>query len=1141
MNRFRFFRPILAVRHKFLRCLAVFAALLAAAVPPASSSSLPVFKLFIEAPGPYKVSFEDLVAAGLEGESLPSANLGVTNEGHPVPIWVEDGGDGAFGPGDWFELVGKQALGWVSYLDEFNRYNVYVLRFDGTDPLRMTAHRPAPKPPAEDGIHHTFRRRRHHERDFFIQRTLISHDNRPSELWYWAKMSQIDAEPLVHHLYLDDLSLETGAAVDLAIELRGWSRPAHKSDPEMADHRVELTLNGEQIAATEWNGTEIHRWTIPDIDAKRFAQGENALAFSVPKRAAGESGDPLIDVSMLNWIEVTYPRISEVGGGWADFELRDPLAPELMLVRTLPGVDFILYGENGSRMISDALPRWPEKGNFSIRVFDPPLGETSFIAVGTTLLGSPKAIVLDRTSRLRDRSNQADYIMIVHRRLFEALRPLADFHRSRGLAVEVVDVQDVYDEFSHSMVRPEALHGFLEHAYHQWQAPAPRFVLLAGDASWTAKDVYIGDGSFSDQFEQAPAPPTYSLEDIADELNFTPYEPAAGLVNRNLIPTWNQTTVFGHAANDNYFVAVAGDDDLPDMAIGRLTVVEPSEVTAIVDKTIRYASAPEVGPWRRHGVFLTNTLKRFHNQSRNVADAFTTAGYSVEEIYPELDEPDNAQYTRRLIELLNEGLLFVHYLGHGGRYIWETGRRDLKENRDLFTFEDLETLHPTQRLPVVLSLTCYSAPFDHPDADSLGERLLRIPDRGAIGVVAASWTNGPSGTWGQILLEELTRPGATVGEAFMRAKHRIPKPMFVNVYNLLGDPAVPVAQPAAEIELSVSGGDGRPLKVSGVVGAEKFTGELLVELIDRDRQTLRTVTSRVKKSKFAVDLEIAPEELAAASVARAYAWNASQGIDAAGVVALTASNGEPERQTPPRRRRRLAKEPVETAPPPVAASAGEIRAGTAAWWSFDETEGDVARDRLDVRHGTLVDRADRSWSPRGGALAFYEQGHLDFGSDGLDLGTGDFAIQAWMATRRARDRVWVILDKRAPAGYHLYIHYGRLGMQIAADGGFSNYTGPFIADGRWHHVVVSVDRDAGDGVRWFIDGVEAGERQDPTAHQGSLDNPSPLYVGGRRTGGGNFDGDLDEVAIFRRALSILDVENLYRQGWGFLAGAEPEP
>ncbi len=86
-------RPIGALR------TAALAALLMAAAP-AAQGALPVFKLYVDAPGPYRVSFEDLATAGLQNKNLPIAGLSVTNEGHAIPVWVEDGGDEVFGPGD---------------------------------------------------------------------------------------------------------------------------------------------------------------------------------------------------------------------------------------------------------------------------------------------------------------------------------------------------------------------------------------------------------------------------------------------------------------------------------------------------------------------------------------------------------------------------------------------------------------------------------------------------------------------------------------------------------------------------------------------------------------------------------------------------------------------------------------------------------------------------------------------------------------------------------------------------------------------------------------------------------------------------------------------------------------------------------
>ena len=1099
----------------------------------AAAGTSPVFKLFIAAPGPYRVSFEELAAAGLPDQGLPSAGLGLFHEGHPEPVWVEDGGDGTFGPGDWLELIGEPPRGWVSNLAEDTRYNVYFLRFDTDEPLRMTVYRPDPVDPAEITGHRLLRRRRLYERDFLLQNMAPPRHGRPEERWYWARLTHLNSEPFAHNLDLGDLALHDGGTVDLRVELRGRSRPSQKP-PEAADHHIEVLLNGEPIGTADWDGTESYLLEISDIAVDRFVRGDNDLRLRIPKRAAGEADEWLIDVVMLNWIEITYPRLPTVGGRWADFHTADSSAPEPMRLLTTPEAEFVLYGLNGSRMTSDAVEPRPYD-EFLARVFHPAGGESSFIAVSPADLESPRGLARERRSRLNDATNRADYIMIVHRRLLSAIQPLATLHRSRGLDVEVVDIQDIYDEFAGGLARPRALRSFLEHAYHRWRRPAPRFVLLVGDASLNGKDVLIGDGSFPDRIEGAPAPPAPSpAADDTSEVKYTPYDPDTGLVNRNLVPTGSYITPYGHAASDNYFVAIDGDDSLPDMAIGRLAVVEPAEVEAIVDKTIRYVSEPEVGPWRRNILFLTNTFNHFHRQSRWVAGLSTAAGFKARQIYPTLEEPDNTQYTRQLTEFLDQGQLFVHYLGHGGRFVWETGRRDLEENRDLFNLEHLAALKPTARLPVVLSMTCFTAPFDHPRADSIGEKFLRLEDRGAIAVIASSQRSGPSGTWGQILLEELTKKGTTVGEAIMRAKHILQNSDFVATYNLLGDPAVPVALPAAEIALSAAAGDSGPLVIRGTLDVSAFSGELLIELTDGDLEILRSTSSRLEGFEFAV--EVSTDELADIRAVRAYAWDVSRGIDAAGTLEL----GEPLSRQPPEEFffKKVAGGPYqagapgETDEPGEAASAEELLADAVAWWSFEGSDDGGVRDRLGAHHGSLVDRTGRTSSPHDGALAFYGRGFVDFGSDPrLDLGTEDFTLLAWIRTRQARRQVWAILDKRADAtGYHLFNVRGQLGIQLA-DEQFTNYRGPFFADGGWHHVAVSVDRDRSDGIRWFVDGREAGPRQDPTPHQGSLDNPSPLTVGGRHHGGGDFVGDLDEVAIFRRALNAREVERLYQAGW----------
>lgn len=154
----------------------------------------------------------------------------------------------------------------------------------------------------------------------------------------------------------------------------------------------------------------------------------------------------------------------------------------------------------------------------------------------------------------------------------------------------------------------------------------------------------------------------------------------------------------------------------------------------------------------------------------------------------------------------------------------------------------------------------------------------------------------------------------------------------------------------------------------------------------------------------------------------------------------------------------------------------------------------------------------------------------------LNFGTGDLTISARVKTT-STSGIEVILDKRVETsgpvqGYTLVNYNGTLLLQLA-DGvgqGWTNYqSGVSIADGKLHHIAVTVDRDQADGGRWYLDGVEAGNRFNPTARQGSLDNAKPLVIGKRSDnpgGPGFFKGDIGHVRLFKGVLSAQEIAAL---------------
>jgi len=776
------------------RRIAVTAILVAAAVlhfgsrsaPASQQDHPPAFKIFVEDPGVYRVSFEELAAVAESPlQALESSRLSLTHRGKGVPIWVADGGDGRLDPGDHLEFVGERLPGTKSFYNEHTRRNVYVLSADVDGGARMTQpSSAAPSPPnAQPDV---LVGRRHLEQEMLLVRFAGLPEGADPELWYWAKLTHLNAEPFVYELDLSDLDPDSSRFVSLKVKLRGWSHSAQRLP--IAEHRVEIELNGVRVGSGEWRGQDDYLADLPTLPLSLFTPGANTVSVRVPRRTLPDSDDSVIDVSLINWIEIEYPRRGRLASGHARIDVAGAEPSRRVELAVAADGPVMIYGDDGSRRPAERLGTDAAGGGRY--GFRPSRPDMSVYVVAGNGLKAPASIALDLPSSLRDRSRQADYLLIAHRSLREAAEPLAEFHRARGLSVAVIDVEDIYDEFNHGIFGPQPIRDFISFAYHEWRKPSPRFVLLVGDASWDIHNARPDDANYAD-WTYRPGETTDFVKNAS-----TTYFDIAAPGRRNLIPAAHYDSPQGHAASDNYFVSVEGDDYYPDLAIGRFPVTEPEEVGAIVDKTIAYAAA-EIGPWNRRILWIANEDEEVHRVTDRVAAAMESRGFLSRKIYPSADEADNRDHQARLREAFDDGQLLVHFFGHGGRYIWRTGPPDFEKNHDLFTLEDLERLAPTSRLPVVLSMTCYSAPFDHPTADSIGEKFLRLPSRGSVAVFAASWRNTPNLRFSNDVVEELTHPG-TVGEAIVRAKRRTRSRVLVETYNLLGDPAIEIAVPAVD-------------------------------------------------------------------------------------------------------------------------------------------------------------------------------------------------------------------------------------------------------------------------------------------------------------------------------------------------------
>lgn len=810
----------------------------------------------------YRVGFEDLQDLGFQEASVSVDGLKLTQKREDRDFLVLGGEDGRFDPGDQLVFYADVLHGEFGYRHEYAPYNVFLLCI-GYSETSKPALPPSVTWVSENAeptpLHNSIRL----EMDTLMGRFKVR-DYQPHEVWYWHKLSCVDTSPFSQRFEMPGLS--SSGDVGLRIGLRGWSFLQQKPGKDTPDHVLDIVVNEEQAEQASWNGTEEHVICMAPRKAQTFSAQQNTVQLQVPRREA--NGKLLVDVSLLNWVEILYPLEPKIRG-----EGQFPLAAEQDVARvdvtdaTFPITVFPQRGP-AARLISRA----EDQKVIEMRSH----GDAArWVLVAGDRFQPPERISCVSTSLKPPPPHQTDYVIITHKVLAEQAERLARFHRQRGLSVRVLDVADLYLQYNHGIIHPGAIRDCLKDAWNRWEAPKPRFVLLMGDASWDTKNEKVDDKQYPDWTFFT----NHGTRFVKN--GSTPYD--RGSANdRNLIPTWNMFIYEGHAASDNAFVCLEGDDLQPEMAIGRIPVVAPEEAHTVVDKSIAYATAHNWGPWRKNVLFITNESMGYQRQSDRIAQMTEELGFLSHRVYPESSEKSNEHHSRTILDDLNEGQFLVSFLGHGGRYIWRTGPPDLKKNHDLFTLDHLDELEPNDRYTIVLSFTCYSAPFDHPGADSIGEKFLRIPHKGAVAVVAASWRNSPHERLGRAFVGGYCQE-KTVGEAFLAAKREISHPVLLGSYNLLGDPALPLPpwsnEPKVDVHWTSEG--------VTAVGPDVEGGKAVADLHDEaGTHVLRMV---LEEERGRLQTGISRQALGDKNPTRAswYWWNPETGAVAAGVIPLS--------------------------------------------------------------------------------------------------------------------------------------------------------------------------------------------------------------------------------------------------------------
>jgi len=205
------------------------------------------------------------------------------------------------------------------------------------------------------------------------------------------------------------------------------------------------------------------------------------------------------------------------------------------------------------------------------------------------------------------------------------------------------------------------------------------------------------------------------------------------------------------------------------------------------------------------------------------------------------------------------------------------------------------------------------------------------------------------------------------------------------------------------------------------------------------------------------------------------------------------------------------------------------------YWSFDEGKGDKAYDGSgNGNDGTLTNMADDDWvdGVAGSALDFDgSNDYVEVADNGSLNITGNITILAWIKldTLGSGQQQYIVGKTETELTYAIFIESDdtvRCILQGLNDT-YPSGSPTAITDTNWHQVAISYD---GEYIRTFLDG----KLQISDDSSGNINSSTDkIYIGIRKYSNScYFNGKIDEVRIYNKALTAAEVYALYKNPAG---------
>ncbi len=713
-------------------------------------------KVKLQSSGVYKITGSDLKSYGFSsvssvrvfgdnGSMLPLLNEDAQEPYMPeVPLYVNDGGDGAFGDNDYALFYGQNPNS-ISYSETarqysrssncYSEYSYFLITVNNGDPKRINS---------------------------------VDYSGLTAE-------AQFD--------YYDDVQLYEGNDTNIVMSGREWYESAGNRTysfdfPNYISGRAS-SLSYRVVGASDAGfGFSVYANESLVTNGK-LSSGEGVIA-------SGKS-----DFSLLSPSASIRLSRSSTNKFWLDY-----------LLLSVPSQIRLQSGQlvmRNSASASVAASEFPLPSG-SVTVWDvtdfsdvrsislngsafkaPGGGLRTFVMFDGSEFLKPEFVETVTNQNLAG-ANTAEYIIVAHPDFTAQANRLASLHASvSGISTAVVTQDQIFNEFSSGRPDVAAVRNYLRYMYSRDRKL--RYLLLFGDGSYKNSELSAKSNQLiTYQSERSSDEGSFVTDDFFGMLDAGEGE-VNGVLIGNLdlgigrIPVSNadraklivdkivhyasSPDVRGSWRNNMAFLADNGDSNL-----------HMKQANELADSAERM-----------RGEVISHKI---------LSEAFRSVAGAGGARYPDANQ--------RVLDVIKKGVLLFNYTGHGNP-VQFGGER-------FVTAPDLKDWNNMDKLPLVITASCEVGRYDNPGRLSLGELLLLQEEGGAIALLTTtrlvfSYSNFQLNKAIISQLFGVNKWGApkTMGDIIRVAKNNIGFEDYQNKRNfsLLGDPALRLSAPQLKV------------------------------------------------------------------------------------------------------------------------------------------------------------------------------------------------------------------------------------------------------------------------------------------------------------------------------------------------------